>query len=194
MTDATARPRRRRTPEDWADAALGLIAEGGLAAVTVDALAARVGTTKGSLYHHFAGREALLDAALARWEDRTTTAVLRDVRDAAFDPAAMLRLLIVRVVATAEQDPVGLALLASAHHPAVAPVLERVTDTRLAAVTGLFTELGFAPDEARSRALLAYSAFLGHGQLAHSTPGVLPHAKEDRRAYLDQVVRLLSAR
>ena len=42
------------TAADWAEAALQLIAEKGLGALTVSALAARLGVTKGSFYWHFA--------------------------------------------------------------------------------------------------------------------------------------------
>ena len=41
---------------------------------------------------------------------------------------------------------------------------------------------------------LAYSAYLGHGQLAHSTPGVLPATRAGRRAYLDDAIRALTTR
>ena len=194
MVEKSARARRRLTPEDWADAALVAIAEGGLAAVAVEPLAARLATTKGSFYWHFANREALLEAALARWEEQTTTAVIREITATAESPTGQLRSLIIRVVDAAERDPVGLALLATAGHPAVAPVVNRVTGARIGVIVGLFQRLGFPADEARSRALLAYSAYLGHAQLAHSTPDVLPASKAGRRAYLDVILKVLTAR
>jgi hypothetical protein len=54
--------------------------------------------------------------------------------------------------------------------------------------------LGFPPAEARRRALLAYSAYLGHAQLARSTSGVLPATRASRRAYLDDAVSALTSR
>lgn len=173
--------------------ALTAIAEGGVAAVAVEPLAARLGTTKGSFYWHFPNRGALLEAALEHWAERTTTAILREVESASYDPRGQLRLLIARVVAMAEEDPVGPALLATATHPTVAPVLQHVTRTRVDAVIALFAELGFPADQARARALLAYSAYLGHTQIAHSTPELLPKGREERRLYLDQVLRILTA-
>lgn len=50
------------------------------------------------------------------------------------------------------------------------------------------------PAETRRRALLAYSAYLGHGQVAHSTPGVLPATRAGRRAYLNDAIRALTTR
>src|SRR5687767_10471799 len=64
---ATSRP-ARLSAEDWAQAALDLVAEQGVAAVAVEPLARRLGVTKGSFYWHFPSRDALLQAALERWE------------------------------------------------------------------------------------------------------------------------------
>ena len=65
-----AKPERsgRLSADDWAQAALDLIAEQGVAAVAVEPLARRLGVTKGSFSWHFPSRDALLVAALERWE------------------------------------------------------------------------------------------------------------------------------
>src|SRR6185437_12896713 len=60
--------RTRLSAEDWEVAALDLIAEQGVGALAVEALARQLGVTKGSFYWHFRTREALLNAALERWE------------------------------------------------------------------------------------------------------------------------------
>jgi AcrR family transcriptional regulator len=185
---------RRLTRDDWITAALGAIADGGLAAVGVEPLAVRLGATKGSFYWHFENRDALLGAAIRRWEKETTTDVIAEITAANDAPASQFRRLVVGVIERAEQDRVGPALLASAAHPVVAPALERVTAARLNLITTVLRRLGFPPAEARRRALLVYSAYLGHGQLIHSTPGVLPATRAGRRAYLNDAVRALTAR
>ena len=71
MTAVTAKSAERisrLTADDWAQAALDLIAEQGVAAVAVEPLARRLRVTKGSFYWHFPSRDALLQAALERWE------------------------------------------------------------------------------------------------------------------------------
>ena len=60
----------RLSADDWAREALDQIAEQGVASVAVEPLARRLGVTKGSFYWHFPSRDALLQAALERWERR----------------------------------------------------------------------------------------------------------------------------
>jgi AcrR family transcriptional regulator len=194
MAKQKASGQRRLTRDDWITAALAAIADGGLAAVAVEPLAARLGATKGSFYWHFENRDALLEAAIRRWEKETTTDVVAEITVAHDPPASQFRRLVAGVIGRAEQDQVGPALLASPNHPAVAAALERVTGARLDLIATVLRRLGFAPAEARRRALLAYSAYLGHGQLAHSTPGVLPTTGTGRRAYLDDAIHALTTR
>jgi AcrR family transcriptional regulator len=194
MADRQAKGGRWLTREDWVAAALDAIADGGLAGVAVEPLAASLGATKGSFYWHFKSRDALLDAAIERWEKETTTDVIAEITAAQDAPADQFRRLVVRVIDRAEQDRVGPALLASAAHPAVAQALERATAARLAVIATVFRRLGFPAADARRRALLAYSAYLGHGQLAHSTAQVLPRTRAERRAYLDDALRALTSR
>jgi len=194
MAEKKANGQRRLTRDDWITAALGAIADGGLAAVGVEPLAARLGATKGSFYWHFENRDALLEAAIGRWEKETTTDVIAEITASHDAPASQFQRLVVGVIERAEQDRVGPALLASTTHPAVSQALERVTTARLNLIAMVFRRLGFTQAEARRRALLAYSAYLGHGQLAHSTPGVLPATRAGRRAYLTDAIHALTTR
>ena len=191
--DMATRGAGRLTPDDWADAALKAIGRGGLAAVAVEPLAASLGATKGSFYWHFRSRDALVEAALARWEAGHTDAVIRVVQEQP-DPLSRLRTLLALVLESTGSDPIELAVLATADHPLVAPVLTRVTERRVAYTSGLFEELGFAPKDARHRGLLGVTAYLGLAQLAHATPGVVHHTAAARRDYLDLMVRVMTTR
>ena len=62
--------------DDWTVAAVGALADGGLAAVAVEPLAARLGATKGSFYWHFASRDAFVAALRERWERTETEDVI----------------------------------------------------------------------------------------------------------------------
>lgn len=182
------------TAQHWVDAALAAIADGGLAAVAVEPLARTLGATKGSFYWHFRNRDALLDAALQRWERTETDDTIAYVET---EPDLVRRLRTLLVVAIGglpdrpQEGSVELALQATATHPLVAPALARVTRRRLDYLEGLFVALGLDATVARHRAVLAYTAYLGHAQLAHATPGVLP---ADAGAYADEVVAALTRR
>jgi AcrR family transcriptional regulator len=182
--------RRRLTADDWADAALAAIGAGGLTAVAVEPIAASLGATKGSFYWHFANRDALVTAALARWEERSTDAVIESLRDEP-DPAQRLRLLVHRVLAHAGRDRLEVNLLAAADHPLVEPVLRRVTQRRMEYVISLFRAVGLPPGEARRRGLLAYTVHIGQAQLVARLPGLLPEQGPEPRRYLDTVLAVL---
>src|SRR5262245_54361801 len=186
--------RTRLSREDWAEAALEAIAEGGLAAVAVVPLAERLGATKGSFYWHFPNREALVEAALAAWEQTTTSAVIAEIEAASADPRQQLRLLFKRVTELAARDRIELALLATADHPTVRQALERVTRRRIDFAAELFQRLGLPRADAKRRALLAYSTYLGYAQLVHATPQLLPQTQTARRAYLNDVLAALTSR
>ncbi|AXT86878.1 TetR family transcriptional regulator [Aeromicrobium sp. A1-2] len=167
------------TAGDWTAAALDAIARGGLAAVAIEPLAKHLGTTKGSFYWHFADRNALVVAALASWEERDTELVIAAI-ERGDDPTERLRNLLELVFGAVQigvqpgAGSVELALQANASDPLVSASLGRVTSRRLAYLTRLFAEAGMSPARARGRSLLAYTAFLGHAQLAHATPEALP--------------------
>ena len=178
--------RRRLTREDWIRAALGALAEGGVAAVAVDRLAKEVGATRGSFYWHFEDRRALIGAALALWEREYTTELIPEA-DAVDDPAERLRLIFHRVYEP-PADPIEIALAGAADDPLVAPVFLRVTEARIALLRRTLVDLGLAEQDADERAWLAYAFYIGHHQLGR-TPGIealRPHG-------LDRLVALFGA-
>jgi AcrR family transcriptional regulator len=61
-----ARPSRR---ERLLDAAVAVIRRDGAAALTLDAVAAEAGVTKGGVLYHFTTKRALVDALVTRWLD-----------------------------------------------------------------------------------------------------------------------------
>ncbi|MFD5703335.1 TetR/AcrR family transcriptional regulator [Streptomyces lasiicapitis] len=182
----------RLSAQDWADAALAAIGEGGLAAVAVEPLAVRLGTTKGSFYWHFANRDALIEAALARWAEINTEGIISEV-EAEPDIRERVRLLFAEAISSASSDPLEVTLLATASHPKVEAAMRQVTERRVAYVAGLFADLGFPAAEARRRGLLAYTVYLGHAQLGHAAPSVLP-GEDEFGAYLDEALDVLMRR
>jgi AcrR family transcriptional regulator len=181
--------RSRLNQEDWTAAALTALEQGGLAAVAIEPLAAALGATKGSGYWHFANRADLVAATLKRWEEEHTAAVIAQIERGG-SPEHRLRELMHLVMAHAGANAVELSLLASADDPDVAAALARVSRARLEYLAKLFRELGLDRAAASRRALLAYTTYLGHAQLARSAPSAVP-ADTERDAYLDSVLALL---
>jgi AcrR family transcriptional regulator len=159
----------RLTRDAWVDAALVAIAEGGLAAAAVEPVAARLGATKGSFYWHFANREELLVAALRMWEKRNTDDVITGLAVHP-DPAVRLRTLFLHAFGGMTAGNVDAALLADATSPLVAPVLQRVTLRRMEYLVETYGALGLPPEQARSHAVLAYTAYLGLFSLRRAAP------------------------
>ena len=146
-------------------AGLEALRKGGVGAVRVERLAADVGVTKGSFYHHFRDRGALLEEVLEYWA--------REMTDAEFERIQTLRGgLAPRLIALAEDvlqkgmgryDP---AVRAWAREDRkVAAAVAQVDRRRIKALAGFFEEGGFAPGEARVRARTFYTFLLGEPQV-----------------------------
>ena len=71
-----ANQKQRLNRQDWVDAALNLLIEGGIGAVSVDQLASRLNITRGSFYHHFTDRNELLRVLLDYWGEHWTYEVI----------------------------------------------------------------------------------------------------------------------
>jgi AcrR family transcriptional regulator len=65
----TQEERRTETRRRLLDAAASLIAQRGIAATSVDAIAEAAQRTSGAVYDHFGGKDGLLVALLDRWKD-----------------------------------------------------------------------------------------------------------------------------
>ncbi len=154
----------RLTSDDWAQAALEVIAENGVVAVAVEPLARRLGVTKGSFYWHFPSRDALLQAALERWEQIEEETVYGSV-EAVPDPRERLRALFVVVAHEAKSHIIYSELLKALDHPTVKPVIERVSARRLEYLTASLRQAGMGRTDAQHRARLAYAAYVGFLQL-----------------------------
>ena len=156
--------RVRLSAEDWAAAALDLIAEHGVAAVAVEPLARRLGVTKGSFYWHFPSRDSLLQAALDRWETNEQNEVFGKLETVP-DPRERLGALFQMVAHEWKSHVIYSALLKALDHPTVQPVIERVSQRRLEYLAGSFREAGLDGADAHYRARLTYAAYVGFLQL-----------------------------
>lgn len=179
----------RLSAADWEQAALEVIAESGLSAVAVEPLARRLGVTKGSFYWHFPNREALIEAALARWE-KSDLGELMAVVDRYRSPRERLLELFRRGSRGHLIHTVYSALFSAVDHPQAAPVMERVTERRLQYLTDAFERLGMPSQEARHRARLTYTAYMGFLQLARQLHGTRMTG-EEFEDYVEHMMKTL---
>lgn len=154
-------------------AALEALADGGVSAVRVDVLARQLGMTRGSFYWHFKDRNALILAALEEWERVCTTETIEQL-ERITDPRERLHTLLTYALDIEALSRLEPAIVAHANDPIVAPILERVTQTRVDFLTDAYAALGSTPADARRQALVAYAAYTGWLQLRSAAPHVLP--------------------
>jgi AcrR family transcriptional regulator len=180
--------RSRLSAGDWEVGALDLIAEQGIAALAVEPLARKLNVTKGSFYWHFATREALLTAALLRWEAHVDEA-LDQIAEIA-QPRERLYELFRRTGREAKSHVIYSALLRALDHPIVQPVMERVSQRRMAFLSRAYRQVGMSRSNALHRAHLTYAAYVGFLQLALQL-GMprLDHAELE--AYVEHVMSTL---
>jgi AcrR family transcriptional regulator len=173
------------TSSDWVEGALQLISEAGLRAFTVEALATRLGVTKGSFYWHFKGRSELLADALRRWEHRATTEAIAGL-SAVTDPRQRLNFMLAAASQPPRSRSLYAALAEAAEDPIVRRMLNRVASARIGFLEICYRELGLPVSQAKAKAVLAYAAYRGLLQLAHEAPAVLP---DDWSSYAEAVLQ-----
>jgi AcrR family transcriptional regulator len=162
-----------RTPRDaWVEAALAALATGGPEAVRVEALATRLGVTKGGFYWHFKDRAALLDEMLDAWERSMVGDVIAEVESDPGDARAKLQHLFELAVSAADLLPVELAVRDWARRDdAVATRLHRVDNRRMDYLRSLFAPICADDADVEARSILAFSIFIGSGFIAADHPG-----------------------
>lgn len=154
--------------QDWINAGLMVLAEGGVEAIRIEPLAKRMNMTKGSFYWHFKNRNDLLDAILAEWVELDTNGIIEQVDQIDADPKTTLLYLLELAYADNDFMP-GLAdgrienaIRAWAKiDQKVAELIAQVDQKRLSYTKALFLKIGFSEAEALVRARLAYYSLVG---------------------------------
>jgi len=181
----------RLTADDWAKAALDVIATAGVDQVTIEGLGRDLGVTKGSFYWHFANRQALITAALDLWERRATIEVIEQLMKIV-DPVARLRVLFEISLGDAVDGPLDAALVAAVNDPVVGVTVRSVTRRRIEFLEQLFTDMALSASEAGIRARIAYSAYVGHFLVSRALDDAVD-LDGFLNGYIDQLVASLAA-
>jgi AcrR family transcriptional regulator len=164
------------------DIAVGLFAKRGYHGVSMDDIGAAAGVTGPALYHHFAGKEAMLVAALIPVSEGLLTGGLTRVTEHPDDPRGLLESLVDFHVEFALANPAVIALhlheldrLPDEPKRAIRRLQRLYVEVWVQVLTTLRSDL--VDEEAR---VLAHAAF----GLMNSTPFIGGEVDRDRGAIL----------
>jgi AcrR family transcriptional regulator len=184
----TGRKPKRSRRDEILEIAVGLIATRGYHGVSMDDIGAAAGVTGPALYHHFAGKEAMVVAALIPVSEGLLSGGMERVNEHPDDPKGLLDSLIDFHVAFALENPAAIAL--HLHELDRLPEEPRRSIRRLQRLyveiwvrTLILLRPELNDEEAR---VLAHAAF----GLMNSTPFIAGDVDRDRRAELLQSATL----
>jgi AcrR family transcriptional regulator len=157
----------------WVEAGLAELARGGIDAVRIEVLAARLGVTKGGFYRRFKDRRALLDRLLETWVHGRVAAIEQQTELGKMDAGERLKWLI-RLYServSAQGIAIELAIRQWARaDPAAAAAAATVDAARLKRVAGLYRQLGLEVRQAEARAVLFYAFIFGQSLIFLEQP------------------------
>jgi AcrR family transcriptional regulator len=189
---AASAARRRSRRDEILDIAVGLFAARGYHGVSMDDIGSAAGVTGPALYHHFAGKEAMLVAALIPVSEGLLEGGRRRVAEHPDDPAAILASLIDFHVEFALNNPAVIAVhlheldrLPEEPRRQIRRLQRLYVEEWVAVLTALRPEL--SAGEAR---VLAHAAF----GLMNSTPFLGGEVDRHRRAVLLRAATLAALR
>jgi AcrR family transcriptional regulator len=170
----------RITRERWLDEGLAVLAEEGPPGLRIDRLAARLGVTKGSFHHHFAGAAGFKAALLAHYEAQSRRALDDAIAERrAEGTRATLAWLTELATRDGELRRARLDTAVRAwaqSDPAVRETQARIDAATIGALQAAWRPLVGSDAEARAAALVPYLVSLGAQAI------VPPIASDDLRA------------
>jgi AcrR family transcriptional regulator len=152
----------RLSERDYFEVGMDLLAEGGLASVTIANLCERLGVTKGSFYHHFVGGPDFQQRLLAYWaEDRAAQLIeMVEATPNPLDRITMMKHMGVELHHEAES-----AIRAWARSdPRAAETQRRVDAEREGALTEAFVAAGIPRKKASTLAQIGLAILIGNQQ------------------------------
>jgi AcrR family transcriptional regulator len=153
----------RKSKDDYYRAALDLLAEGGVDALTMANLCARLGVTTGSFYAHFVGIQEFHVAFLEQWEAGRVY-LLQEQVDCVTD--ALERIDLLRRIAVGVNHEAESAIRGWARsNPVVAEFQRRVDRIREEVLVQAFVDVGIDDHEARVLARIGLTILVGTQQI-----------------------------
>lgn len=155
-------PAPRFDRERWLEAALEVLTREGQAKLQVVYLAAQLGVTKGSFYHHFENLDDFVRSLTAYWSEVFTEWVKKEVSTSDLDASGRL-LLLMKLIERHGLDRYDVAFRSwAAQDPSIAAEVRKVDRSRRRFVEGLFAEMGFEGAELEERSCAWLIHYTGH--------------------------------
>ena len=149
---------KRKTKDDWLQAALRVLETEGIDAVTVERLARELDISRSGFYWHFQDRHDLKAHLLDYWAHEYNEIIANNPELKALEPRERLGRAM-QMIHDFELGRLDLQIRSWARNDATAEAaLRRVTDMRLGYMRDSLRELGFSGDDlmVRSRLIVAY--------------------------------------
>lgn len=152
------------TRQDWLNAALAVLKQGGVEAVKVADLAAAMSVSRSSFYWYFKNRTDLLDALLDHWKRTNTAAMVAQAETPARTiTEACCNIFRCNIDAALFDNRLDFAIRDWARRSdRVNQVLKQGDDARMAALSAMFERFEVPPVEAKARARVIYYMQLGY--------------------------------
>ena len=159
---------------DWIQTGLAAVADDGPNGLRIDRLCRRLGVSKGSFHHHFAGAGEFKHALLTEYETLVVEALEEAIEGTAGGtPKAALAGLTAAITSTQGfyRPDLEVAMRAWAFSdPEVRAVQERVDTRRLASLQGIWSRILDNPAAVHTAALLPYLVGIGASLIQPPTP------------------------
>ncbi len=152
------------TRQDWLNAALAVLKDGGVEAVKVADLAARMEVSRSSFYWYFDNRTDLLNALLQHWQDTNTAALVAQANAPSRTiTEACCNIFRCNIDASLFDSRLDFAIRDWARRSdTVRATLQDGDRVRLSALTGMFLRHGYPQRNAVTRARVLYYMQLGY--------------------------------
>jgi len=149
----------RLSRQDWLNAGLAELAEGGVQGIKIDRLCKRLNISIGSFYHHFVNIDDYMEKLADGWEAYMQEH-LADTLDREAAPEERLRSFHERIL---DMNPRLEVVVRgwSFSNEYVAKIVDKLDKKRMRMLASQFMELGFKNDEAKLLAEVEYSTYLG---------------------------------
>lgn len=147
------------TRNDWLDEGQALLRDNGIDGVSIRTLTVALGVSKGSFYHHFQDLDDYLDALADYFSNEQMIAYFEQAQRQATDDPLTRMTELAKIVLKNDGRKLMVAMRAWAKSNRAAAVSVRKLDkASMEFLTDVFSDLGFAPKDARLRAYLFIAA------------------------------------